>query len=81
MSTQPFLSQAFHSPQAAWMAHSAAPAVVAGYPLLESIRTCHVQTSPGASAYGRAPFNTFGHSRDRWSSPCRRRPGATSCWS
>ncbi|MBK6613881.1 DUF1254 domain-containing protein [Ottowia sp.] len=66
MSTQPFLSQAFHSPQAAWMAHSAAPAVVAGYPLLESIRTCHVQTSPGASAYGRAPFNTFGHSRERW---------------
>ena len=66
MTTPSFLSQEFRSPQAAWMAHSAAPAVVAGYPLLESIRTCHVQTSPGASAYGRAPFNTFGHSRERW---------------
>jgi len=42
------------------------PAVVAGYPLLESVRTCHVQTTPGAAAYGRAPFNHFGHSAERW---------------
>lgn len=62
----PFLSQDFSTPQAAWAAHSALPAIVAGYPLLESVRTCHVQTSPGTPAYGRAPFNTFGHSRERW---------------
>lgn len=62
----PFLSQDFSTPQSAWAAYSAVPAIVAGYPLLESVRTCHVQTSPGTPAYGRAPFNTFGHSRERW---------------
>ena len=61
-----FLHSEFTSPQAAWVAHCAVPAVVAGYPLLESVRTCHVQTTPGAAAYGRAPFNRFGHSADRW---------------
>ncbi len=65
-STSAFLRTDYTSPQAAWTAHAAVPAVVAGYPLLESIRTCHVQTAPGAPAYGRAPFNTFGHSRERW---------------
>lgn len=64
--TTPFLTQDFGSPQAAWIAHAAVPAIVAGYPLLESVRTCHVQTTPGAAAYGRAPFNRFGHSRERW---------------
>ncbi|MEK7344818.1 MAG: DUF1254 domain-containing protein [Pseudomonadota bacterium] len=62
----PFLNLDFATPQAAWAAHSAVPAIVAGYPLLESVRTCHVQTTPGTSAYGRAPFNSFGHSRERW---------------
>jgi hypothetical protein len=66
MNATPFLQTDFASPQAAWTAHSAVPAIVAGYPLLESIRTCHVQTSPGQPAYGRAPFNSFGHSRERW---------------
>ncbi|MFT3815178.1 MAG: DUF1254 domain-containing protein [Acidovorax sp.] len=66
MGTTTFLTQDFNSPQAAWTAHAAVPAIVAGYPLLESVRTCHVQTMPGAPAYGRAPFNTFGHSRERW---------------
>src|SRR4051812_23628771 len=61
-----FLRSEFTSPQAAWIAHCAVPAVVAGYPLLESVRTCHVQTTPGAAAYGRAPFNHFGHSAERW---------------
>jgi hypothetical protein len=61
-----FLNTEFDSPQAAWVAHCAVPAVVAGYPLLESVRTCHVQTTPGAPAYGRAPFNQFGHSAERW---------------
>jgi hypothetical protein len=64
--TFPFLRAEFASPQSAWTAHAAVPAVVAGYPLLESIRTCHVQTTPGQLAYGRAPFNRFGHSRERW---------------
>ena len=44
----PFLSQKFTTPQAVWTAHSAVPAIVAGYPLLEAIRTCHVQTLLGA---------------------------------
>jgi hypothetical protein len=61
-----FLNSAFTTPQAAWVAHCAVPAVVAGYPLLESVRTCHVQTTPGTAAYGRAPFNHFGHSAERW---------------
>lgn len=65
-SAAPFLRTEFASPQAAWIAHAAVPAVVAGYPLLESVRTCHVQTMPGAPAYGRAPLNTFGHSGERW---------------
>lgn len=65
MSTN-FLTQEFSSPQAAWTAHAVVPAIVAGYPLLEALRTCHVQTSPGQPAYGRAPFNQFGHSRERW---------------
>ena len=54
------------SPQAAWIAHAALPAVIAGYPLLESLRTCRLQTQAGAPAYGRAPFNTIGHSPERW---------------
>ena len=61
-----FLQTEFSSPQAAWVAHCAVPAVVAGYPLLECVRTCQVQTAPGAPGYGRAPFNRFGHSAERW---------------
>jgi len=65
-SSTPFLHTEFTSPQSAWAAHVAVPAVVAGYPLLEAVRTCHIQTMPGAPAYGRAPLNTFGHSAERW---------------
>ena len=54
------------SAQARWATHVAVPAAVAGYPLLEALRTCCVQTAPGAPAYGRAPFNTFGHSARPW---------------
>lgn len=64
--TPPFLRTDHRSPQAAWLHHLAVPTVVAGYPLLEAVRTCHVQTSPGAPAFGRAPFNVFGHSGERW---------------
>ena len=54
------------SPQAAWACQVAIPAVVAGYPLLESVRTCRIQTVPGSPAYGRAAFNAFGHSARPW---------------
>lgn len=49
-----------------WAHHAAVPAVMAGFPLLECLRTCRVQTQAGAPAYGRAPFNTLGHSAERW---------------
>lgn len=53
-------------------AHAAITAVIAGYPLLESLRTCRVQTTAGhadesgATGYGRAPLNVLGHSAERW---------------
>ncbi|MBD9400754.1 hypothetical protein [Comamonas sp. CMM02] len=46
------MSQKSTVPQADWTAHSAVPAIVAGYPLLEVIRNCHVQTLLGAQASG-----------------------------
>ncbi|MDM0047098.1 DUF1254 domain-containing protein [Variovorax dokdonensis] len=52
--------------QAAWVMHAAVPAMVAGYALLEAVRTCALQTAPGATAYGRAPFNHLGRSEQRW---------------
>ena len=68
--TTPFLSLEHRTPQAAMAAHAAIAAVIAGYPLLESVRTCRVQTDeqtrPGAQGYGRAPFNVIGHSDHRW---------------
>ena len=64
--TPPFLSVDHRSAQSAWICHAAMPAMVAGYALLETVRTCQVQTAPGTPAYGRAPFNTFGHAAQRW---------------
>ncbi len=61
MSTSPFSSV-----QAAWAAHAAVPAVVAGYPLLESLRTCHTQTMSTTPGYGRAPLNVIAHSEQPW---------------
>ena len=71
MSAPAFLTLEHRSPQSALAAHAAIAAVVAGYPLLESVRTCRiqtgdVQTGPGAQGYGRAPFNVLGHSDHRW---------------
>ena len=65
-SPTPFLELAHPNAQAAWITHAAVPAFVAGYALLEAVRTCRLQTAPGAPAYGRAPFNTVGHSAQRW---------------
>ncbi len=62
----PFLRLEHRTPQSAMAAHAAIAAVIAGYPLLESVRTCHVQTAPGAQGYGHAPFNVPGHSDHRW---------------
>jgi hypothetical protein len=62
----PFLGLEHRTPQSALAAHAAIAATIAGYPLLESVRTCHVQTASGASGYGRAPLNAFGHSDHRW---------------
>ena len=62
----PFLTLEHRTPQSAMAAHAAITAVIAGYPLLESVRTCHVQTAPGAAGYGRAPLNVIGHSDHRW---------------
>jgi hypothetical protein len=65
-SPPPFLSLEHRTPQQALAAHAAIAATIAGYPLLESVRTCHVQTAPGATGYGRAPLNVIGHSDHRW---------------
>jgi hypothetical protein len=54
------------SPQAAWAAHAAVPAVVAGYPLLEALRTCRTQTQSSDPGYGRAPLNVIAHSGRQW---------------
>lgn len=49
-STDPFLRLEHRTPQSALAAHAAIAATIAGYPLLESMRTCHVQTAPSAPA-------------------------------
>jgi hypothetical protein len=68
-----FLTLEHPTPAAALASHAAISAVIAGYPLLESIRTCHVQTATahgaahaGVVGYGRAPLNVLGHSAERW---------------
>ena len=61
-----FLTSTYDSPQEAYVAAMAAPLVIAGYPLIESIRTCRVQTAAGATArYGRAPLGKLGLSDHR----------------
>jgi hypothetical protein len=67
-----FLTLIHRTPVTALAGHAAISAVIAGYPLLESLRTCRVQTGgaealpAGATGYGRAPFNRLGHSAQRW---------------
>ena len=62
-----FLTSTYDSPQEAYVAAMAAPLVIAGYPLIESIRTCRVQTAAGGTArYGRAPLGKLGLSDHRW---------------
>lgn len=55
------------SPQTRLVAALATPLVIAGYPLLETLRTCHLQTSVSANTgYGRAPMGQLSHSNRRW---------------
>jgi len=59
-------NERFSSPQAGWAAHAAVPAVVAGYSLLEALRTCRTQTLSTEPGFGRAPFNVIAHSERQW---------------
>jgi len=54
------------SARARWARQSAVPAVVAGYPLLEALRTCRRQAMSAAPGHGRAPFNRIAHSNRTW---------------
>lgn len=55
------------NPQSAHVAAMATPLVIAGYPLLESLRTCRVQTTPDQrTGYGRAPMGQFSYSDHIW---------------
>lgn len=55
------------SPQEALVAAAALPLVIYGYPLIETLRTCRLQTSVDApTRYGRAPMNTLSASERQW---------------
>ena len=55
------------SPQQALVAGAALPLVIYGYALIETLRTCRLQTSVcAATGYGRAPMNTLSASERQW---------------
>lgn len=55
------------SPQEALVAAAALPLVIYGYPLIETLRTCRLQTSVDApTRYGRAPMNMLSASDRQW---------------
>jgi len=55
------------SPQEALVVAAALPLVIYGYPLVETLRTCRLQTSVDApTRYGRAPMNTLSASARQW---------------
>jgi len=55
------------SPQEALVAAAALPLVIYGYPLVETLRTCRLQTSVDApTRYGRAPMNMLSASARQW---------------
>jgi len=64
----PNLSTPAHaSPQEALVAAAALPLVIYGYPLVETLRTCRLQTSVDApTRYGRAPMNMLSASARQW---------------
>ncbi|RZT30897.1 DUF1254 domain-containing protein [Cupriavidus agavae] len=62
-----FAAPVYTSPQEAFVAAAALPLVIYGYPLIETLRTCHLQTSVDApTRYGRAPMNTLSASARQW---------------
>ncbi|MDW3686679.1 DUF1214 domain-containing protein [Cupriavidus sp. CV2] len=64
----PTLAAATHaSPQQALVAGAAMPLVIYGYALIETLRTCRLQTSvAAATGYGRAPMNALSASERQW---------------
>ncbi|MEZ5730510.1 MAG: DUF1254 domain-containing protein [Burkholderiaceae bacterium] len=60
------MSKTEASPQTGWAKQASVPAVVAGYPLLEVLRTCRMQALSPEEGYGRAPFNVMAHSARQW---------------
>lgn len=62
-----FAAPVHASPQEALVAAAALPLVIYGYPLIETLRTCRLQTSVDApTRYGRAPMNTLSASARLW---------------
>jgi len=62
-----FSAPCYGSSQEALTAAAAIPLVIYGYPLVETIRTCRLQSSvQDATTYGRAPVNTLSASSRQW---------------
>lgn len=62
-----FAAPVYASPQEALVAAAALPLVIYGYPLIETLRTCRLQTSVDApTRYGRAPMNMLSASARQW---------------
>ncbi len=62
-----FSAPVYDNPQQALTAAAALPLVIYGYPLIETLRTCRVQTSvAAATGYGRAPVNVLSASTRQW---------------
>ncbi|MBF6986369.1 DUF1254 domain-containing protein [Cupriavidus sp. IK-TO18] len=62
-----FSAPVYSSSQEALVAAAAIPLAIYGYPLVETIRTCKLQTAVSeATGYGRAPVNTLSASERQW---------------
>ncbi len=62
-----FSAPVYSSSQEALVAAAALPLVIYGYPLIETLRTCRLQTAVSkATGYGRAPVNTLSASERQW---------------
>lgn len=62
-----FSTPVYASPQQALVAAAALPLVIYGYPLIETLRTCRLQTSVDTpTQYGRAPMNMLSASARQW---------------
>lgn len=62
-----FATPVYATPQEALVANAALPLVIYGYPLIETLRTCRLQTSVDApTRYGRAPMNMLSASARQW---------------